>query len=90
MNLHIRIATHRSPLALMYADKVASEIQRLHPHISVELVKIATQGDQFYFESLPEWGGKCLFTKEVDQVILDGQADILRAVMLHFDLNVWT
>lgn len=76
MNQHIRIATHRSPLALMYTDKVASEIQRLHPHISIELVKVATQGDQFYFEALADWGGKCLFASEVDQTLLDGRADI--------------
>lgn len=76
MNQHIRIATHRSPLALMYADKVASEIRRLHPDISIELIKVVTKGDQFYFEPLPELGGKCLFTSEVDQALLDGRADI--------------
>ncbi len=76
MNQHMRIATHRSPLALMYTDKVVSEIQRIHPHISIELVKVATQGDQFYFEALPDWGGKCLFASEVDQALLDDRADI--------------
>ncbi len=54
---HIRIATHRSPLAQMYSKKVAAEIEIIHPHINIELVHIDTKGDQFYFEPLPELGG---------------------------------
>ena len=76
LNQRIRIATHQSPLALMYTEKIVSDIQRLHPNIRIELVKVATKGDEFYFEPPPDWGGKCLFIRDVDQTLLDGQADI--------------
>ncbi|GAV20624.1 porphobilinogen deaminase [Mariprofundus micogutta] len=60
----------------MYTDKVVSDIKRLHPYISIELVKVATKGDQFYFEPPPEWGGKSLYGSDVDQTLLDRRADI--------------
>jgi len=78
---HIRIATHQSPLALVYTRKVASEIRNLHPHISIEIVKIPTTGDAFFYKRLPEFGGKSLFTSDVDQALLDGRADIAAHVI---------
>jgi len=81
LNQHIRIATHRSPLAIAYTNKVASDIRRLHPYIRIELVMVATKNDQFYFKPLPGWGGKCLFTSDVDQALLDGRADIAAHVI---------
>lgn len=78
---HIRIATHRSPLALKYASKVAAEIQNLHPQMSTELVHVLTKGDTYYFEPLPELGGKSLYTSEVDAALLDGRADIAAHVI---------
>jgi len=81
LNQSIRIATHQSPLALMYTDKVASDIQHLYPHISIELVKVATQSDQFFFPALPDWEGECLFAREVNQALFDGRADIAAHVI---------
>ena len=78
---HIRIATHRSSLALMYTKKIASKIQSMHPNISVELVQVDTKGDQFYFESPPEFGGKALYIEEVDRALLDGRADLAAHVI---------
>jgi len=78
---HIRIATHRSPLALTYTRKVASEIQDIHPHINIEIVKVTTIGDAFFYKRLPAFGGKSLFASDVDQAILDGRADIAAHVI---------
>ncbi len=78
---HIRIATHRSPLALKYTKKIAAEIENMHPQISVELVQVDTKGDQFYFKATPDLGGKCRFIEEVDRALLDGLADLAAHVI---------
>ncbi|MDQ6956988.1 MAG: hydroxymethylbilane synthase [Mariprofundaceae bacterium] len=73
---HIRIATRRSPLALWQAEYVSSELQRLDPTVTTELVKIVTKGDKILDVPLAQVGGKGLFTKEIDEALLDGRADI--------------
>ena len=73
---HIRIATRRSPLALWQAEFVSAELQRLDPTVTTELVKIVTKGDKILDVPLAQVGGKGLFTKEIDEALLDGRADI--------------
>ena len=73
---HIRIATRKSPLALWQAEWVAAELERLHPGTTTELVKIMTKGDKILDVPLAKVGGKGLFTKEIDEALLDGRADI--------------
>ncbi|RLL54967.1 hydroxymethylbilane synthase [Mariprofundus sp. EBB-1] len=72
----IRIATRRSPLALWQAEYIASELERLDPNVTTELVKIVTRGDKILDVPLAKVGGKGLFTKEIDEALLDGRADI--------------
>jgi len=72
----IRIATRRSPLALWQAEYIASELERLDPTVTTELVKIVTRGDKILDVPLAKVGGKGLFTKEIDEALLDGRADI--------------
>ena len=73
---HIRIATRRSPLALWQAEYISAELQRLDPTVTTELVKIVTRGDKILDVPLAQVGGKGLFTKEIDEALLDGRADI--------------
>ncbi|MDX8387713.1 MAG: hydroxymethylbilane synthase [Ghiorsea sp.] len=73
---HIRIATRKSPLALWQAEWVSAELERLHPGTTTELVKIMTKGDKILDVPLAKVGGKGLFTKEIDEALLDGRADI--------------
>ena len=73
---HIRIATRKSPLALWQAEWVSAELERLFPGTITELVKIVTKGDKILDVPLAKVGGKGLFTKEIDEALLDGRADI--------------
>ncbi len=73
---HIKIATRKSPLALWQAEYIAAELQRLDATVSTELVKIVTKGDKILDVPLAQVGGKGLFTKEIDEALLDGRADI--------------
>lgn len=72
----IRIATRKSPLALWQAGHVAMQLQRHHPKLTIELVKMSTRGDKILDAPLAKIGGKSLFVKELEQGILAGQADI--------------
>lgn len=72
----IRIATRKSPLALWQAEEVARRLQALHPTLEVELLKMVTQGDRILDSPLSKIGGKGLFVKELEQGLLEGDADI--------------
>jgi hydroxymethylbilane synthase len=72
----IKIATRRSPLALWQAEYVAAELKRIDSSVETELVKIVTRGDKILDVPLAQVGGKGLFTKEIDEALLDGRADI--------------
>lgn len=72
----IRIATRKSQLALWQANYVRARLLALHGDLAVELVQITTQGDRILDAPLARVGGKGLFIKELEQVLLNGEADI--------------
>ena len=72
----IRIATRKSALALWQAEYVAEQLHKAHPGIQTELVKMLTRGDKILDAPLAKVGGKGLFVKELEQGILEGNADI--------------
>lgn len=72
----VRIATRKSPLALWQAEHVALRLEKLHPGLQVELVKMVTRGDQILDAPLAKVGGKGLFVKELEHGLLEGTADI--------------
>lgn len=72
----LRIATRKSPLALWQAKHVASQLQALHPAISIELLKLSTRGDKILDSPLNKVGGKGLFVKELEQALIRNEADI--------------
>jgi hydroxymethylbilane synthase len=72
----IRIATRKSPLAMWQAEHVAAELKQVHPGLQVELLGMSTKGDKILDTPLAKIGGKGLFIKELEQGMLQGQADI--------------
>ncbi|HEY9033447.1 MAG TPA: hydroxymethylbilane synthase [Pseudomonadales bacterium] len=72
----ITIATRKSPLALWQAEHVKSRLQAHYPGLEVKLLPITTRGDQLLDSPLSKIGGKGLFVKELEQLLLDGSADI--------------
>ena len=70
-----RLATRKSPLALRQTEIVAGLVQDLIG-MDVQIIPMTTTGDERMDWSLQEQGGKGLFTKELEQAILDGRADI--------------
>ena len=76
MRNHIKIGTRKSALALWQAEFIKSELQRLNPSITVELVHFNTKGDRILEKPLAEVGGKGLFTAELEAAMHDGDIDI--------------
>jgi hydroxymethylbilane synthase len=72
----LRIATRRSKLALAQAHWVKASLEALEPGLTVELREYVTRGDQIQNVPLPEVGGKGLFTKEIEDALLAGEADL--------------
>ena len=72
----IRIATRQSPLALWQAEYVADLLKQQFPDLDTELVKMVTRGDKILDAPLAKVGGKGLFVKELEQGMLEGNADI--------------
>lgn len=74
--LKIRIATRKSPLALWQANYVKEQLTAIHSDLTVELLPMVTKGDVLLDSPLSKIGGKGLFVKQLEQAILDNEADI--------------
>lgn len=73
----IKIGTRGSPLALRQADEVRDRLAATGMDAgAIEIVVIKTSGDAIQDRALRDAGGKELFTKEIEQAILDGRVDI--------------
>jgi len=75
-SINIKLGTRKSPLALVQAGQVRDLLLAVHKDITVEIVHIVTSGDKFISQPLTEIGGKGLFTKEIEDGLLDGALDI--------------
>ncbi|MDG4857948.1 hydroxymethylbilane synthase [Streptomyces sp. T-3] len=71
----IRIVSRSSPMALAQVERVRTALAAHHPGTRTEVVPVTTSGDK-WMGDLAKLGGKGAFTKEVDQALLDGRADL--------------
>src|SRR4029453_14021394 len=72
----LKLGTRGSALALWQANWTKSELEKRWPGLTVELVPIKTTGDKILDVPLAKIGGKGLFTKEIDEALLDGRIDL--------------
>lgn len=72
----LKIATRQSPLALWQANYVKDRLQQLYPDLTIELVPMVTKGDVILDSPLAKIGGKGLFVKELENALLNKEADI--------------
>ncbi len=70
------IATRGSQLALWQAEYVKSELEKAFPDMEIEFNIITSTGDKILDKPLALIGGKGLFTKEIEDVMLDGGAHL--------------
>jgi len=75
----LTIGTRGSPLALAQAHETRQRLLAAHPGLSeaqVAIRIIKTTGDKIQDRALAEAGGKGLFTKEIEEALLDGSIDL--------------
>ena len=77
----VRIGTRASKLALAQSGMMQRRIAAAlgapdHPDQVAPLVHITTTGDRIQDRRLLEVGGKALFTKEIEEALLDGRIDL--------------
>lgn len=70
------IATRNSPLALWQAEHVKAQLLQYHPRLQIQLLPLRTEGDRILQQPLSTVGGKGLFSKELEQALQQGRADI--------------
>jgi hydroxymethylbilane synthase len=64
----IKLGTRGSPLALIQAESVAGVLRRLGAQ--VDLVAVRTEGDRRLEVQLASIGGKGLFVREIEEMLL--------------------
>lgn len=72
--MHLKIGTRKSKLALWQANHVSS-LLKSHGH-TVEMIHIVSEGDMVLDTPLPLIGGKGVFTKALDDALVNRQIDI--------------
>ena len=70
------IATRGSQLAMWQAEFVKSELQKRFPEMTIEFNVVTATGDKILDKPLALIGGKGLFTKEIEEVMLAGEAHL--------------
>ena len=74
----LKIGTRGSPLALWQAHEVRRCLMEAFglPEAAFEIVVIKVTGDQILDKPLKEIGGKGLFTREIEEALIEGAIDI--------------
>ncbi|MBS4932689.1 MAG: hydroxymethylbilane synthase [Clostridiales bacterium] len=72
----LRIGTRESKLALLQTDIVVKKLKECIPQLTIEVIPMSTKGDQILNRSLASFGGKGVFTKELEVALLDKSIDI--------------
>ncbi|MCW5709271.1 hydroxymethylbilane synthase [Shinella sp.] len=77
-NASLKIGTRGSPLALTQAIETRSLLMAAHglPEEAFEIVVIKTTADRIQDRALRDVGGKGLFTREIENALLDGTIDM--------------
>lgn len=76
MKTNLIIGTRQSLLALWQSNYIAGRLREEYPGCAVTLKKIVTKGDRILDVPLAKIGDKGLFTKEIEQELLDGTIDL--------------
>jgi len=71
----IVLGSRGSALALAQTRWVAGRLQEAHPGLEVTVEILSTAGDRIQDRPLPAIGGKGLFTRELEEALLDGRID---------------
>ncbi len=72
----IRIGSRKSELAMVQTGMVKERIEAAFPEIRVEVVGMSTRGDEILDRPLTSFGGKGVFTQELEEALLGREIDL--------------
>ena len=72
----VRIGTRGSRLALWQADYIEKLLNQMNQEITLERIIIKTEGDRDQSSSLTQIGGQGVFTKAIEDALLDNRIDL--------------
>ncbi len=76
MGRAVKIGTRGSKLALYQANETKKKLEEHFPDLEISLEIIHTKGDKILNVALSKIGDKGLFTKEIEQALLDKHIDL--------------
>ncbi len=74
--MKIRIGTRKSKLAMVQTELVRTLILEKFPQCEIEVIPMSTKGDVILDRSLSTFGGKGVFTKELEDALLNNTIDL--------------
>lgn len=75
-NMKLRMGTRKSALAMIQTKLVRDAILEHFPEMEIELVPMSTEGDRHLDRSLDSFGGKGVFTQDLERALLAGEIDL--------------
>jgi len=76
-NKTFKIGTRDSVLAMTQTNWVKAKLKEKNPGLQVEVISMKTKGDKILDKALSKTGDKNLFTKELEDALLDGRVDMV-------------
>ncbi|MHC4093803.1 MAG: hydroxymethylbilane synthase [Planctomycetota bacterium] len=70
------VGTRGSLLAVTQTNWLVDRVREHHPDLQIRIVRISTRGDLQPDAPLPEVGQKGIFTKELEDALLEGRIDL--------------
>ncbi len=74
--MKVTIGSRGSSLALKQSEEVKNKLLEADPGLDIEIEVISTKGDRILDRPLNQIGDKGLFTKEIEEKLLDGSIDL--------------
>lgn len=68
---HIQIGGRKSALAVIQSEIVKEHIERTHANVECSILALSTLGDKIQLKPLYSFGGKSLWTKELEILLLE-------------------
>ncbi|PHH76636.1 hypothetical protein CDD82_3909 [Ophiocordyceps australis] len=72
-----KVGTRKSPLALAQTDVVVQQLQQLFPKHAFPLHMMTTTGDRDQNTALYNFGGKGLWTSQLEELLVQGDVDLV-------------
>lgn len=76
MKQRILVGTRGSSLALAQTNQIVESLRKLAANIRYEVVPIKTRGDKMHDVGTTAVEGKSLFTKEIEESLIEGKVDL--------------